>query len=96
VCESCCCGLSLFETADNGADNNDHGQYCFQTSGPVAWLKKQAFKKPDKVPRIYDQPPFFEQIGLIVRIDDNYARSAERDDKFHNFRLGVWIFTSSH
>ena len=64
VCLWSCCGLSFLEKADNGVDNNDHGQYCFQTSGPVAWLKKQDIKKPD------DQPLFFEQTGLIAFIQN--------------------------
>ena len=51
-------GVPVFGIIDSGADITIMGGELFKKVAAAARLKKRDFKKPDKVPRTYDQQPF--------------------------------------
>ena len=51
-------GVPVVGVIDSGADLTIIGGALFKKVAAAARLKKRDFKKPDKVPRGYDQRPF--------------------------------------
>ena len=62
-------GAPLLGIVDSGADITIMGSNAFKQVASVAGLKKRDFKKPDKVPRNYDQQPFHVDGKIVIDIE---------------------------
>ncbi len=51
------CDEPAYGVIDSGADITILGGDLFRKVATVAWLKKRGLKKPDKIPKTYDQKP---------------------------------------
>ena len=63
--------LPTYGVIDSGADITIMGADLFKKVAATAHLKKSSFKKPDKVPYMYDQKPFSldGRINLVISFD---------------------------